>query len=173
MFKNALDSTLDYHAPIKTFKARSRQNAHISLEIKKHMNVRDKLHRKFLQTRDKKNWEVYKKSRNNVKNKIKEVASKYLTDEVKAHKNDPGSLWKIVNKIIPSKEKERQVYTKDLKIIVGEFNEYFVSVGRSTPEMAPNLAKQNNNRLSNPLSNSKTYPLEQQFNFRPVSCTEV
>ena len=62
MFKNALHSTPDYHAPIKTFKARNRQNAHISLEIKEHMNVTDKLHRRFLQTRDKKDWEVNKES---------------------------------------------------------------------------------------------------------------
>ena len=52
------------------------------------MNVRDKLHRNFLQTCDKKDWEVYKDSRDNVKNKINEVASKYLTDEVEAHKNN-------------------------------------------------------------------------------------
>jgi hypothetical protein len=39
--------------------------------------------------------------------------------------------------------------------------------------MASNLAKENNIILSNPLLNSVTYPLEQQFNFRPVTCTEV
>ena len=39
--------------------------------------------------------------------------------------------------------------------------------------MALNLAKENNIILSNPLLNSVTYPLEQQFNFRPVTCTEV
>ena len=39
--------------------------------------------------------------------------------------------------------------------------------------MASNLAKENNIILSNPLLNSVTYPLEQQFNFKPVTCTEV
>jgi hypothetical protein len=46
-------------------------------------------------------------------------------------------------------------------------------VGRNTAVLASNLAKENNIILSNPLFNSVTYPLEQQFNFRPVTCTEV
>jgi hypothetical protein len=58
---------------------------------------------------------LYKESRNNVKDKLKKAASNYLSDEVEAHKNNSGSLSKIVNNIIPSKEKEKQVYIKDLK----------------------------------------------------------
>ena len=172
-FKNTLHSTLDLHAPVKTFKVRSRSNPFISCEIKEHMKSRDKFHRRFLQTRDKKDWEAYKESRNNVKDKLKKAASNYLSDEVEAHKNNSSSLWKIVNNIIPSKEKEKQVYIKDLKILVEEFNQYFTSVGRNTAVMASNLAKENNIILSNPLLNSVTYPLEQQFNFKPVTCTEV
>ena len=74
-------------------------------------------------------------------------------------------LDRIVNNTIPYKEKETQVYNKDLKIIIEEFHEYFISVGRNTAEIALNLAKQNNTTLSNPLLNSKTYSSEQQFNF--------
>jgi hypothetical protein len=46
------------------------------------MKSRDKLHRRFLQTQDKKDWEAYKESRNNVKNKLKKAASNYLSEEV-------------------------------------------------------------------------------------------
>ena len=95
---------------------------------------------------------LYKESRNNVKDKLKKAASNYLSDEVEAHKNNSGSLSKIVNNIIPSKEKEKQVYIKDLKILVEEFNQYFTSVGRNTAVMASNLAKENNIILSNPPS---------------------
>ena len=67
------------------------------------MKSRDKLHRRFLQTQDNKDWEAYKESpRNNVKDmKLKKAANNYLSDEVEAHKNNSGSLWKIVNNIIP------------------------------------------------------------------------
>ncbi len=50
------------------------------------MKSRDKLHRRFHQTQDKKDWEGYKESRNNIQNKLKKAASNYLSDEVEAHK---------------------------------------------------------------------------------------
>ena len=70
-FKNTLHSTLDLHAPVETFRVRSRSNPFISREIKEDMKSRDKFHRRFLQTQDKKDWEAYKESRNNVKDKLK------------------------------------------------------------------------------------------------------
>ena len=55
---------------------------------------------------------------------LKEAAINHLSDEVKVRKNSPGSLWKIINKTIPVKEKEKHIYTKDLKSIVEDFNNY-------------------------------------------------
>jgi hypothetical protein len=46
------------------------------------MKCSDKLQRRFLQTQDKKDWEAYQESRNNVKDKPKKAASNYLSDEV-------------------------------------------------------------------------------------------
>ena len=52
---------------------------------------------------------MYTESRNKVKVMLKEAGINHLADEVKVHKNNPGSLWKIINKTIPVKEKEKQV----------------------------------------------------------------
>ena len=82
---------------------------------------------------------MYGESRNNVKVILKEAAINHLPDEVKAHKNNPGSLWKIINNTIPVKEKEKYIYTKDLKSIVEDFNNYFISVGKSTAATALDL----------------------------------
>ena len=101
---------------------------------------------------------------------MKEAASNYLADEIKTHKNNSGSLWKIVNNIVLSKEKVTQVYINDLKIPAEEFNQYFTSMGRNTAETASNLANQNDIILSHSRLKSVTYPLEQQSNFRPVTC---
>jgi hypothetical protein len=49
---------------------------------------------------------MYRESRNNVKVMLKEAGINHLSDEVKVHKNNPGSLWKIINKNIPVKEKD-------------------------------------------------------------------
>ena len=61
---------------------------------------------------------MYRESRNNVKVMLKEAAINHLSDEVKVHKNNPGSFWKIINKTIPVKEKENHIYTKDLNALV-------------------------------------------------------
>jgi hypothetical protein len=37
------------------------------------------------------------------------------------------------------KEKEKYIYTKDLKSIVEDFNNYFISVGKSTAATALDL----------------------------------
>ena len=86
---------------------------------------------------------------------LKEAEINHLADEVKVHKNNPGSLWKIINKTIPVKEKEKQVYTKDLKSIVDDFSYYFTSVGKITAARALNLANKNNIALSDPMLNSE------------------
>ena len=132
--KDVIQSTLDLHAPIKTIKIRSCSNTFVTPDMKELKKSRNKLHQRFLKARYKRDWEMYTESR-----KIN-----HLADEVKVHKNNPGSLRKIINKTIPVKEKEKQVYTKDLKSIVEDFNNYFTSVGKITTATALNLANKNN-----------------------------
>ena len=107
---------------------------------------------------------------------LKEAAINHLSDEVKVHKNNPGSLWKIIDKTIPVKEKEKHIYTKtylDLKSIVEDFNNYFTSVGKITAATALDLANKNNIALSDPMLNSEIYPKDQQFKFKPVTCSVI
>ena len=73
------------------------------------MRVRNQLHRRFLQTRDSTDWSHYKESRNFTKISLKNAAEKYTFDEVQKHKNNPSSLWMIVNQNIPSKDWESHV----------------------------------------------------------------
>ena len=173
VLKDVIQSTLDLHAPIKTIKIRSRSNTFVTPDMKELMKSRNKLHQRFLKTRCKRDWEMYTESRKKVKVMLKEAEINHLTDEVKVHKNNPGSLWKIINKTIPVKEKEKQVYTKDLKSIVEDFNNYFTSVGKITAATALDLANKNNIALSDPMLNSDIYPTDQQFRFKPVTCSVI
>ena len=173
VLKDVIQSTLDLHAPIKTIKIRSRSNTFVTPDTKELMKSRDKLHQRFLKTRCKRDWEMYRESRNNVKVMLKEAAINHLSDEVKLHKNNPGSLWKIINKTIPVKEKEKLIYTKDLESIVEDFNNYFTSVGKITAATALDLANKNNIALSDPMLNSEIYPTDQQFKFKPVTCSVI
>lgn len=61
------------------------------------MRVRDKLHRRFLQTLDNNDWDHYKKLRNTIKITLKNAAIKHAYDEVQKRKNNPGSLWKTTD----------------------------------------------------------------------------
>ncbi len=36
--------------------------------------------------------------------------------------NNSGSLWKIIENTIPPKEKETQIYTRDIKLVTVDFN---------------------------------------------------
>ena len=171
--KDVIQSTLDLHAPLKTIKIRSRSNTFVTPDMKELMKSRNKLHQRLLKTRCKRDWELYTESRKKVKVMLKEAEINHLTDEVKVHKNNPGSLWKIINKTIPVKEKEKQVYTKDLKSIVEDFNNYFTSVGKITAATALDLANNNNIALSDPMLNSDIYPTDQQFRFKPVTCSVI
>ena len=67
VLKDVIQSTLDSHAPIKTIKIRSRSNTFVTPDTKELMKSRDKLHQRFLKTRCKRDWEMYRESRNNVK----------------------------------------------------------------------------------------------------------
>ena len=68
---------------------------------------------------------------------------------------------------------EKQVYTKDLKSIVEDFNNYFTSVGKITAATALDLANKNNIALSGPMLNAEIYPTDQQFRFKPVTCSVI
>ena len=56
-------------------------------------------------------------SRNFTKISLKNAAEKYTFDEVQKHKNNPSSLWKIVNQNISSKDRESHVYNKDPMLV--------------------------------------------------------
>ena len=139
------------HQLIRTIKIASRSNRFVTPDTKELMKSQNKLHQRFLKTRCKPDWEMYTESRNKVKVMLKEAAINHPAHEVKVHKNNPGSLSKIINKTIPVKEKEKQVYTKDLKSTVEDFNNYFISVGKITAATALDLANKNNIALSDPM----------------------
>ena len=54
-------------------------------------------------------------------------------EEVRLHKNNSSSLCKIINRAIPSKDKERAAYyTKNLTLVAKEFNQFFSKVGKKS-----------------------------------------
>ena len=122
-FNDVLLSTLQSHAPIKTIRVRNRPCPYITQSIKDLMTYRDKLHRKFKLSRDNTDWISYRNARQSVKIALKKAEKEYVRGEVSAHKNNTASLWKIINRSIPTKEIPIQCYSQDpeLQIQIPEY----------------------------------------------------
>jgi hypothetical protein len=63
-----------------------------------------------------------------------------------------GSLWKIMNNCIPSKDRNTLTYARDTSLVADEFNHYFTSVGSSTALAAEKIANDHNLQLTDPLT---------------------
>lgn len=111
----------------------------VANDIKQLMKTRDKLHRRFLQTRDTNDWVKFKKSHRSVKRALKDAERNHTLQKVQRNKNNPSSLWKVINLATPFWECERQIYTKDHKIVEDEFNRFFSTVGRNAAKAAAKL----------------------------------
>ncbi|CAB4039973.1 Hypothetical predicted protein [Paramuricea clavata] len=172
-FNQTIQSTLDSHAPIKTVKVRSRPCPFVTQDIKDLMKTRDQLHRRYLQTRDDLDWSNFKDARKAVKRMLKDSERNYYLDEVQRHKNNPGSLWKIINQAIPSKSKEKHAYTKDPKTVADEFNQFFSSVGKNAADASIRLAEENNITVEETPLETVYMPSQDLFSFRTVTSEEV
>lgn len=134
---------------------------------------RDGVHNRFLLTRDALDWKNFKESRDSVKRILSKAERKYTSEEVQLHKDNPSSLWKIINRVIPSKNQERLTYSKDLKTTANEFNRFFSSVGRNAANASIHLAEDNNITLPEPTP--ETVPLlpDELFRIRTVTWEDV
>ncbi|CAB3981754.1 Hypothetical predicted protein [Paramuricea clavata] len=109
-FNIVLISTLEAHAPVKRIKIRSRPCPYVTTEIKDLMNARDRILRRFKTTRDDNDWHIYMEARQTIKTTLRNAERNYIRNEVQTHKDKPGCLWKIINKVIPSKERPTLTY---------------------------------------------------------------
>ena len=142
ILNDVVGSTLDLHAPVRTTRIRHRPCPFVSRGIKQLMKTRDLLHRNFFQSRDPSDWSKYKESRDTIKEILRETERNYTFLEVQQNKSNPSSLWKVINRVIPSKNKEPQrVYTKDLKTVADGFNVFFTSVGKTAASLLVILQK--------------------------------
>ena len=76
----------------------------VANDIKQLMKTRDKLHRRFLQTRDTNYWVKFKKSHRSVKRALKDAERNHTLQKVQRNKNNPSSLRKVINLAMPFRE---------------------------------------------------------------------
>jgi hypothetical protein len=88
--------------------------------------LRDKLHEKLhrvtgpysFERVQRKIWHAYI----SVKITLENTEKNNVRNEVNAHKDNVGYLWKIINRSIPTKERTTQVYSKPTEVIIRLFS---------------------------------------------------
>jgi hypothetical protein len=162
---------LETHAPVKTVRIKHRSCPFISTEIRELMQYRNNLLKTARSTKLATDWEMYRNLRNEVKSKLKVAERKYVRNELE-HSHNTNSKWKIIKNCIPRKESTQQVYTKDIKEVASEFNQFFTTVGRRVSEDCTSLIELYN-LPAPPTSVLLAVAESQNFNFVPVSYGEV
>ena len=171
---DVLRSVLNSHAPIKSMKIRSRPCPFVNQEIMDLMKSRDLRLKEFLWTHHNTDWQNFNESRNTVKKMLLEAERRHAFKEVRLHKNNSSSLWKMINRAMPSKDKETPAYTKHLTVVANEFNQFFSKVGKNAADASRRLSEENNITIRQLSTDTNTSPTpDDLFSLRIVTCEEV
>ena len=171
-FNKAFYRVLDNHAPIKKIKIKHRRCPFINEEIKEKMPKRDQAHRIARETVALVHWQYYRDCRNDVKRVLREAEKKYVQNEVKNNQSS-SERWKVIRNCIPTREKSRPAYYRDMKELATEFNEFFTEVGVRASEEAIRLASVNGLPTSHQKLPVSFIPEENEFQFRAATSFEV
>ena len=98
-WENLFNDVVNCHVATRRVKARQRSLPWMNSEIRKAMNKRYKLLRLCDGSQaSKKNWEDYKKARNNVTKLLRSAETQYWKDQF-ANANNSRQFWKTVNSV--------------------------------------------------------------------------
>ncbi|CAB4019771.1 Hypothetical predicted protein [Paramuricea clavata] len=178
IFNEIFLNTLDKHAPVKTIKVRGKSCPFITPEIKASMIKRDQLHSLFRKTRDHYDWLNFREARNFTKTALVNAQKEYVLKEVQQHRNNTGSLWKVIKENIAYRERESVVYSKEPKLVAEEFNHFFSTIGVNAAKKASTLIQDPSVypawNLSDVNRTDNSYSEENdRFSFTPVYCSEI
>jgi hypothetical protein len=135
---NILKDIIDQHAPIKKRHIKRRQAPFMNGELRRAINVKSMLHRKYLKYKSKAYWGKYKKQRNLVTELKKKSVKSYFEKKCGNIENgNPKQFWSLIkpfmsdthcnnsNKIMLMENGE---IVNDPKSVCDIFNEYFTNV---------------------------------------------
>ena len=167
-FLNVLDS----HAPIKTMRIRPCCCPFVNTEIKELKRGREGLLRNACCTGMPLDWELYHVLREEVKTKLREVEKGYIEEELERSQNT-RLKWEVIRSCIPRRETTQQVYTRDLKEVADEFNQFFTSVSAWASEPSRSLLNIHNLVPLLVIVPDNEISEVDKFCFHPVSSREI
>ena len=141
-FNEKFLEVLGRHAPVRKRRVRNRQCPFLDQEIKELMDERDQVHRVARESGSVTDWEHYCWCHNEVKRRLCDAERIYVQKEMNGNQSS-SAMWKVIRNCIPSKEKSRLVYSRDMTELANEFNEFFTSVGAKATAESKRLASVN------------------------------
>ena len=140
-FNGKFLEVLERHAPVRKRKVRNRQCPFLDQEIKMLMDEREQVHKVACESGAAIDWEYYRWCRNEVKRRLRDAERNYVQKVINDNQSS-SAMWKVIRNCIPTKEKSRPVYSRDLTELTNEFNEFFTSVGARAAAESKRLASQ-------------------------------
>jgi hypothetical protein len=165
------------YAPIITKRVKGKPAPWISVELKKLMNERDSLLRRYRRTKENQDFLLYKQKRNEVNRALRQAKSQHSKNLLDENQNKPESCWRVIKSLYPTKsssnttcqsfEVDGQVLT-DADKISNAFCRYFTSIVSCLKQKAFPLFN-----LSWRIPNDIASRTDTIFKFRLVSVSEV
>ena len=167
---------VDNHAPVKTLKLKHKSNPSITPEIKERIRRRNELHKRARKSGNHEDWKAFVDLRRQIKRAIRQAEREYFTQQVISNQGNTSSLWKTICQALPKKSCQRPQYTRDIDVLVNEFNRFFISVGQEAARKSTELANHYGLQYINPTS--QVMPTSQSgeegcFVFQPVTPDDV
>jgi hypothetical protein len=162
---------MNEHAPIKSKLVRNAQVPYMNGELRRAINYKNMLRRKYERNNNKVYWERYRKFRNHVTCLRKKSKSQYLKqkcNDAKASK----TFWSVVKPLISDKCKASQenVILSEGDVIINEpfhacnvFNEFYNTVAADIGQSAADILQCENNEdfdgyISDVIKRYNTHP---------------
>ena len=94
---------LDYHAPIKKIKLRSRPNPCVTDEIRSLIRTIDYWRKIARKSNDPLDWAAYKNFMRDVKRELRLAEREHAENQIRNNPNNPRYVWKTIGSCIPRK----------------------------------------------------------------------
>ena len=137
-FHNSLlSNVIDKNAPKKQKIITLKQLPYMNDQLRKAINVKAAMKRKYLKISSQNNWEKYRKQRNLVNKLKKSSLQKYFQEKCHKGNNKGKHFWEIVKPFMTNKNKTNShkitLYENDTLIskpndVCNTFNEYYINV---------------------------------------------
>ena len=123
------------------------------------MDERDQVHRVARVSGAVTDWEHYRWCRNEVKRRLCDAERIHVQKEMNGNQSS-SAMWKVIRNCIPSKEKSKPVYSRDMTELANEVNEFFTSVGARAAAESKRLASVNVLPAYKPPSSKNLFQLD-------------